>query len=140
MHRAGLSKRELAQALSACGDKITEQALGMWWSRGKVPVSRVAGLAQVLDSGTLMDELAKAIVQPSGAVAAPRPKVEPATRYSAQAVPAAALSAQGQMLAEWFDKIEDPIVKLECFHGCTALLIQALRREVPTDAPAPPPL
>lgn len=136
MHRAGMNKRELAQALSACSAPITEQALGMWWSRGKIPTSRVADLAKALNSSTLLAELAHAIVQPWGGAAPAKADPSPVVRYSARVAPAAVPSAAATLLAEWLDKIDDDMLKLQVFHACTTLIMQALRPPETTGAPA----
>lgn len=129
MQRLGLTRRELARRLNSVTDKpITEQALGLWFARGRVPSSRMADLERVLQTPVTLDENEKMfqVAFQRTIAKVPQPR---------QAAP---ISAQAQMLADWLDKIQDPMVKLECFHGCTALLMQALRQPTPTALPAAP--
>jgi hypothetical protein len=141
MQRLGLTRRELAKRLNDVTDKpITEQALGLWFARGRVPESRIADLEQVFQTSIQTDsyasgksssqfEIVKRVAGDKRMVEAERQ-----TRINL----GVELSPQAQMLAEWLDKIKDPMLKLECFHGCTALLMQALRQPTPTAAPAAP--
>ena len=130
MQRLGLTRRELARRLNDVSDKrLTEQALGLWFARDRVPDNRLADLDRVFHDLATND---------SGKVSALELVARPVMSRLVQPQ-AAGHSAQAQMLADWLDKIQDPMVKLECFHGCTALLMQALRQPEPTAAHTPPP-
>lgn len=130
MFRARLNKRELAARLSETGKPITEQALGLWFARGKIPLSRLADLERALNSNRIRAALSESLLTAPDKLIQKRVAFSPPRDSD--------LSPQAQMLAEWLDKIEDPMLKLECFHACTALVMQTLRQPTPTALPAAP--
>ena len=129
--QAKMSKRKLAQLLSELGRAISEQGIGLWWQRAKVPGNRYAHLVEIFGPDS---QVAKALGSPSTAWSRPGPVTRPA-QVAVQ--PASTLSPEAQMLGEWLDKIPDGLIKFETFQAANALIIQALRRTQPTLSPAP---
>lgn len=143
MQRLGLTRRELAARLNSISDKgLTEQALGLWFARDRVPESRMADLERVFKTVIQADSQASGKTSSQFEVTKRLAAVKrtlDAERHG-HTHQGAELSASAQMLAEWLDKIEDPMLKLECFHACTALVMQALRQPTPTAKQADLPL
>lgn len=130
--QAKMSKRKLAQLLSEHGRAITEQGIGLWWQRAKVPSNRYAHLVEIFGPDS---QTAKALGSPSTAWSRPMPVPRHA---QAEAQATKTLSPEAQMLGEWLDKIPDGLIKFETFQAANALIIQALRRTQPTPEPAQP--
>ena len=127
----GMSRRELAIQLSAStGKKITEQAVGLWFARNKIPSNRYSVLVDLLgpDSEVAQALSGRFAADPAPTVGTPRApnKVGPS------------LSPEAQLLGEWLDKIPDELAKNEAFQACSAIVSQA-RRNLLTATPQPSP-
>jgi hypothetical protein len=127
----GINRRQLAAQLSvSTGKPMTEQAVGLWFARNKIPSNRYSALVDLLGPDS---EVAQAL---SGRFAADSAPTVGTPRAPNKVGPS--LSPEAQLLGEWLDKIPDELAKNEAFQACSAVISQA-RRSLQTASPEPSP-